>query len=102
MPPLEPVTVTLPAGLVREIDRRQRDRGKFVAAAVRREVDRLRREELQLSLENPHPESIELAGQGLEDWGRSLPEDDPEGLVDLNSGTPVKWTAGIGWLADPS
>lgn len=102
MPHLERVTVTLPDDLVRDIDRRERNRSKFVTEAVRRELDRLRREELRLSLDHPHPESIELAGQGLEDWARAIPEDDPEGLVDLSAGTPVTWTAGEGWLEDRS
>lgn len=35
---LERVTVTLPQDLVRDIDRREKNRSKFVAEAVRREL----------------------------------------------------------------
>ena len=40
------------------------------------------RDELRRSLDNPHPESAELAEQGLEEWTRGLPEEDAAALVD--------------------
>lgn len=92
------VTVTLPTDLVRDIDRRDKNRSKFVAEAIRNELDRRRRDELRRSLQNPHPESAELAEQGLDEWTRSLPEEDAEALVDNNAGTPVRWVAGEGWV----
>jgi Arc/MetJ-type ribon-helix-helix transcriptional regulator len=95
---VERVTVTLPDDLVREIDRREKNRSKFVAEAVRHELDRRRRAELRLSLQNPHPESLELADQGLEEWTRSLPEEDTEALVDSSIGKPVRWVPGEGWV----
>ncbi len=54
---VERVTVILPNDLVRAIDRREKNRSKFVAEAVRNELDRRRRAELRRSLHNPHPES---------------------------------------------
>ena|ERR1035438_7888725 len=98
MASVERVTVTLPNDLVRDIDRREKNRSKFIAGAVRNELDRLRREELRRSLRNPHPESAELAEQGLEEWTRSLPEEDTVALVDSRAGTPVQWVSGEGWL----
>ena len=92
------VTVTLPNDLVRDIDRREKNRSKFVAEAVRNELDRRRREELRRSLDNPHPESADLAEQGLEEWTRGLPEEDTESLVDRNAGKPVRWVSGEGWV----
>jgi Arc/MetJ-type ribon-helix-helix transcriptional regulator len=92
------VTVTLPMDLVRDIDRREKNRSKFVADAVRHELDRRRREDLRRSLQNPHPESAELADEGLEAWARSLPEDDTEALVDNSAGKPVRWVSGEGWV----
>ena len=53
----ERVTVTLPAELVREIDRHERNRSKFVLHSVQRELDRRRRNELRRSLRKPHVES---------------------------------------------
>ena len=47
---VERVTVTLPNDLVRDIDRRENNRSKFVAEAVRHELDRRRRAELRRSL----------------------------------------------------
>lgn len=100
MPSVERVTVTLPDDLLRDIDRREKNRSKFVAEAVRRELDRLRREELTRSLQNPHPESTELAEQGLEEWSRSLPEEDVEALLDSRASKAVRWIPGEGWVED--
>ena len=98
MASVDRVTVTLPNELIRDIDRREKNRSKFVAEAVRNELDRRRREELCRSLHNPHPESAVLAEQGLEEWTRGLPEEDAEALVDGNSGKPVRWVSGEGWV----
>jgi Arc/MetJ-type ribon-helix-helix transcriptional regulator len=95
---IERVTVTLPNDLVRDIDRREKNRSKFVAEAVRHELDRRRRAELLRSLQNPHPESADLAEQGLEEWTRGLPEEDIETLLDRGAGTPVRWVPGDGWV----
>jgi Arc/MetJ-type ribon-helix-helix transcriptional regulator len=92
------VTVSLPNDLLRDIDRREKNRSKFVAEAVRNELDRRRREELRRSLQNPHPESAVLAGQGLEEWTRGLPEEDAEALVDSSAGKPIQWVSGEGWV----
>ena len=100
MASVERVTVTLPNGLVKDIDRREKNRSSFVAEAVRRELDRRRRNELRRSLQNPHPESAELAEQGLEEWTRGLPEEDTEALVDRSSGKPVRWAPGEGWVEE--
>ena len=92
------MTVTLPNDLVRDIDRREKNRSKFVTEAVRHELDRRRRAELRRSLQNPHPDTTDLAGQGLEEWTRGLPEEDTEALVDSRAGKPVRWVAGKGWV----
>jgi len=98
MPNVGRVTVTLPMDLVRDIDRREKNRSKFVADAVRHELDRRRRDDLRRSLQNPHPESAELADEGLEAWARSLPEEDTVALVDSSAGKPVRWVSGEGWV----
>jgi Arc/MetJ-type ribon-helix-helix transcriptional regulator len=97
----ERVTVTLPDDLVRDIDRREKNRSKFVAEAVRRELDHRRRTELNRSLQNPHPESAELAEHGFDDWSRGLPEEDAEALVDIRAGKAVRWVPGEGWVEEP-
>ena len=98
MASVERVTVTLPNDLVKDIDRREKNRSKFVAEAVRHELDRRRRADLRRSLQNPHPESAELAELGFEEWARSLPEEDTEALLDSSLGTPVRWVPGEGWV----
>jgi Arc/MetJ-type ribon-helix-helix transcriptional regulator len=98
MPAVERVTVTLPNDLIRDIDRREKNRSKFVAEAVRRELDRRRRAELHRSLQNPHPESAELAERGFEEWARGLPDEDTEKLVDSSAGKPVRWVPRRGWV----
>ena len=95
---VERVTVTLANDLVRDIDRREKNRSKFIAEAVRNELDRRRRDELRRSLDNPHPESAELAGQGLNEWTCGLPVEDAAALVDSNVGRPIRWVAGEGWV----
>ena len=98
MAKVERVTVTLPDDLVRDIDRREKNRSKFVAEAIRHELDRRRRAELHRSLQNPHAESANLAEQGLEKWARDLSEEDTESLVDSTAGKPVRWVPGDGWV----
>src|ERR1035438_9148309 len=98
MATLAPVTVTLPDDLVKELDCPGKKRSKFVAEAVRHELDRRRRAELRRSLHNPHPESAELAEQGFEEWTRGLPEEDAAALVDSHAGRPVQWVSGEGWV----
>lgn len=100
MPTTERVTVTLPGELVRDIDRREKNRSKFVTEAVRRELGRRRRAELQRSLRNPHPESAELSEQGLEEWSRRLPDEDAEALLESSGGKAVRWTPGEGWVEE--
>ena len=97
MPTTERVTVTLPAELIVNIDRLERNRSRFIAQAVEHEVARRRHEGLRRSLEQPHPEAVELADAGLDEWAASLPEGD-EGLVDMAAGTPVRWVEGQGWV----
>lgn len=100
MASVDRVTVTLPNDLVRDIDRREKNRSKFIAEAVRNELDRRRRDELRRSLANPHPESAELAEQGLAEWTRGLPEEDAAALVDSKAGMPIRWVSGEGWVEE--
>ena len=99
---IERVTVTLPGDLVRDIDRRENNRSKFVAEAVRRELDRRRRMELRRSLHNPHPDTAKFAEQGFSDWARGLPKEDAAALVDGSAGKPVRWVPGEGWVEGPA
>jgi hypothetical protein len=95
---VERVTVTLASDLIREIDRREKNRSKFIAESVRHELDSRRQAELRRSLQNPHPESVELAEQGLDEWARGLPDEDTGALLDGNAGKPIRWIPGKGWL----
>ena len=98
MPTTERVTVTLPAEVVRDIDRLERNRSKFILKAVRQELQRRRREELRRSLRNPHPEGGRLAEEGFDEWAEGLPGDDASSLVDMKAWTPVHWVPGEGWV----
>jgi hypothetical protein len=95
---VERVTVTLAADLLVEIDRVERNRSRFIAQAVQRELARRRREALAQSIGSPHPETTRLVGAGLADWTSELPDD--EGLVDPAGGTAVRWVEGRGWTRD--
>jgi hypothetical protein len=98
MPATERVTVTLPAETVSEIDRLEQNRSKFILEAVRRELQRRRRRELQRSLASPHPEGAELADMGVSQWAERLPAEDIAELVDLKAGKSVRWIEGQGWV----
>jgi hypothetical protein len=98
MPTAERVTVTLPADLLNEVDRLQRNRSRFIVEAVRREVARRRRRALLDSLRDPHPETKEYPDGGLGDWTSDLPRD--EGLVDVEGGIAVRWVEGQGWVEE--
>lgn len=95
----ERVTVTLPSDLLRDIDRFERNRSRFIAEAVEHELIRRRRAGLLRSLENPHDEGPELAETGLVDWAGGWTADDAD-LVDESAGTPVRWIEGRGWLKE--
>jgi hypothetical protein len=95
MIPSERVTVTLPRDIVEAIDQAESNRSRFVADAVVRELARRRRAGLLQSIKAPHSESVALAEAGLGDWG-SEPD---AGLVDLKSGTRVRWVPGKGFVA---
>jgi Arc/MetJ-type ribon-helix-helix transcriptional regulator len=94
------VTVTLPEEVVRDIDRLERNRSRFVLEAVRHELRRRRREELRRSLRSPHPEAAVVAEAGLDEWGDRLPDEDASGLVDTRAGKPVRWIPGEGWVEE--
>jgi Arc/MetJ-type ribon-helix-helix transcriptional regulator len=98
------ITVTLPNTVVKEIDRLENNRSRFVADAVRHEVELRRRTELKRSLDNPHPDSLATAELGFDSWVRELPAEDTNslvdgaGLVDGAAGTEIRWVSGKGWL----
>ena len=93
----EPVTVTLSGTVVREIDRQESDRSRFVREAVRHELDRRRRGALRASVENPHVDAPRLAEAGFDEWASRLPTEDADALVDPSAGRPVRWRHGHGW-----
>lgn len=95
---VERVTVTLATDVLLEIDRVERNRSRFIAQAVRRELARRRGEALARSLSSPHPETASLVDAGLADWASDLPDD--EGLVDPGAGTAVRWIEGRGWIRE--
>lgn len=94
--PTERVTVTLPAETIETIDRLEKNRSRFIAQAVQRELEHRRQAELQRSIDNPHPDAGTLAEAGFDDWAASLPAEGAA-LVDESAGTPVVWVAGEGW-----
>jgi len=97
MPNTERVTVSLPKEIVRDIDHLERNRSRFILEAVRRELERRRREELRRSIRRPHSDADRVAETGFDAWARSLPDEDPQDLLELDSGTPVRWVSGEGW-----
>lgn len=90
------ITVTLPEELVNHIDRRERNRSRFILEAVEHELESRRRQELLASVESPHPQSEEVAEVSLSEWADwGTAEDD--GLLDTEAGRSVRWSPGEGW-----
>jgi len=94
--PASRITITLPEGLVERIDRLGGNRSRFIADAVERELHRRLRAELRRSLDAPHPESLDVAEQGLAAYRDALPTK-PADLVDAAAGVRVAWRDGEGW-----
>ena len=92
------ITVTLPHWIVSEIDRKERNRSRFVLQAVRRELARRRHEHLRRSLHRPHPATFVLAEQGLGEWAYGLPDDEGSELIAHGAGEPARWTTDRGWI----
>lgn len=90
------VTVTLPAPLVDEIDRTERNRSRFVLEAVRRELERRKQKRLRESLDHAHDDSGAVAESGLAEWAAALP-DESDDLVIPGAGRPIRWEPGKGW-----
>jgi hypothetical protein len=86
----------MPAELVSGIDRYEANRSRFIAEAVRHELRRRRRLELQRSLDTPHPDSLATAALGLKAWAEALAEPDSN-LLDPAAGVPMRWSPEQGW-----
>jgi hypothetical protein len=67
---------------------------------VRRELDHRLHEELRRSLRNPHPESAELAEQGLDEWSNGQSGKDAKALVKFSTGKEIRWDPEEGWVQD--
>ena len=92
----ERVTVTLPEQVVRDIERQEHNRSKFILQAVQNELKRRRIEGLQRSLSNPHPDSENIDQAGFVEWIDKMHEGD-EDLVNIKAGESVRWIPGKGW-----
>jgi len=90
------VTVTLPEELLAEMDQQTENRSLFVAEAVRAELHRRRKERLLLCLQQPHPESVEMAECGFREWVAMAADGDSE-LLDPTRVRPIHWEPGLGW-----
>jgi len=95
------VTVTLPDDIVKEIDRWESNRSRFVLVATERELELRRRQELERSLRNPHPESSRVAEAGIEEWGSDRNQGD-EDLLGSHAGRAVRWSPDAGWQVEGS
>ncbi len=92
----ERVTVTLPRELVADIDRRERNRSRFIREAVRRELERRKREAFRSSLSQPHEESAEVEELGLEEWLCASGKEADQ-LLDPDAGVAIRWKPESGW-----
>jgi len=95
----ERVTVTLPEQVVRDIERQEHNRSKFILQAVQNELERRRIEGLQRSLSTPHPDSESIDQAGIVEWIGRMHEGD-EDLVNIKTGESVRWIPGRGWTKE--
>jgi hypothetical protein len=68
-----------------------------VLQAAERELEARRREALELSLANPHAESLQNAEAGIVEWDAGWTGDN-EALLDGSAGRPVRWDPDHGWV----
>ena len=78
---VERVTVTLPDDLLRDIDRREKNRSKFVAEAVRHELDHRRRTELHRRCKTPTPKAPCLPSRDWRNGPGACPKKTPRGSL---------------------
>jgi len=97
MPASSRVTITLPTEILSEIDRGDKNRSRFILEAVQREIVRRKKEALQRSLTQPHPDSQALESADLQAWFQAG-EGDASELLDFNEGVEVHWIPGTGWM----
>lgn len=91
------ITVTFTPDVLGVIDQLDRKRSRVVVEAIRQEIRRRRRDNLQRSIRNPHPETARMTEDRLIGWHARLAD---EGLVDGEGGTALRWAEGQGWIAD--
>ena len=92
------VTVTLPEGMVEEMDQHERNRSRFMQVAIERELGRRRMAALRASLRSPHEESLSSKDDDLAAWAATLPSEDASAIVGRRAGSPVRWIPGKGWV----
>ena len=97
MPTSERVTVTLASETVREIDRLESNRSRFLQIAAQHELERRRRELLEQSLQHPHTDTSEILAAGFDEWATSLPAENVAEVIDPDAGYEVRWVEGQGW-----
>ncbi len=97
---MDRVTVTMPGEVIRDIDRFEKNRSRFILEAVHRELARRRSEELRRSLRQPHPEIRDIAAAGFDEWAVSLPSEDTDSLVGTEAGKPIRWVPDEGWVEE--
>ena len=95
------VSITLPEDIVNEIDRWETNRSRFVLVATQRELELRRRQALERSLKNPHPESSGVAEVGIEEWGSGRQKGDDD-LLGSHTGRAVRWNPDAGWHEEES
>ena len=84
---------------MREIDRHEVNRSRFVLEAVERELEHRRRQALLRSVAEPHELSEEIAEAGLGEWAAGSGQAEEE-LLDSSAGTAVRWSPEDGWIED--
>lgn len=91
------ITLTLPSEVVTAIDRTTHDRDSFVTDAVRHEIDRRREDQLQRSLDRPHPETSMANKSVPRDWPTGVPHDEWDELLTSELGQDICWEEEKGW-----
>ncbi len=93
---MDRITITLPNGLVSQVDRETRNRSRFVQEAIEHELELRQRRRLLESVASTHQESEAVSDDGTAAWvAEAGPLD--SSLLDPADGTPVRWTPESGW-----
>ena len=90
-------TIHIPEELANRLDAVDADGDELFLLALATWCDRMRERRSRQAIQ-ARQESEEWERASMQDWLEAIPFEDVEGLVDMNTGTPVRWLPDGTWV----